>query len=142
MTDEPTVPASYAASLFDLSGRVAVVTGGGSGLGAAISIGYAQVGVTVVVADMNMAGAEATRATIAEQGGKAEVAALDVTKRERASRWPKPVKRDHGSVDILVNSAGSAFRSPAEEFPEEQVQLHPRSQSQGHLFLLPGLWRQ
>ena len=60
MTDEPTVPADYATTLFDLSGRVAVVTGAGSGLGAAISIGYAQLGVTVVVADVNAAGAEAT----------------------------------------------------------------------------------
>ncbi|MBN9014756.1 MAG: hypothetical protein J0H25_17370, partial [Rhizobiales bacterium] len=61
MSEEPTVPANYAAGLFDLSGRVAVVTGGGSGLGAAISIGYAQLGVTVIVADVNVAGAEATR---------------------------------------------------------------------------------
>ncbi len=120
MTDEPTVPANYATTLFDLSGRVAVVTGGGSGLGAAISIGYAQLGVTVVVADVNMAGAEATRATIAEQGGKAVVAALDVTQREQCFALAQSVKQDHGRVDILVNSAGSAFRSPAEDFPEDK----------------------
>ena len=120
MTDEPTVPANYAATLFDLSGRVAVVTGGGSGLGAAVAIGYAQLGVTVIIADVNTAGAEATRATIAEQGGKAVVASLDVTKREQCFALAETVKRDHGRVDILVNSAGSAFRSPAEDFPEDK----------------------
>ena len=120
MTDEQTVPANYAATLFDLSGRVAVVTGGGSGLGAAIAIGYAQLGVTVIIADVNMAGAEATRATIAEQGSKAVVASLDVTKREQCFALAETVKRDYGRVDILVNSAGSAFRSPAEDFPEDK----------------------
>lgn len=120
MTDETIVPANYATTLFDLSGRVAVVTGAGSGLGAAIAIGYAQLGVTVIVADVNMAGAETTRATIIEQGGKAVVASLDVTRREQCFALAEAVKRDHGRIDILVNSAGSAFRSPAEDFPEDK----------------------
>lgn len=119
-TDEPTVPAGYATNLFDLSGRVAVVTGGGSGLGQAISIGYAQLGVTVVVADVNMAGAEATLAIIEEQGGRAIAATLDVTDRDQSLALADSVKRDYGSVDILVNSAGSAHRSPAEDFPEDR----------------------
>lgn len=53
MTDQPdeglTIAPDYVATMFDLRGRVAAVTGGGSGLGAAISIGYAQAGVTVVI---------------------------------------------------------------------------------------------
>ncbi|TPI38150.1 SDR family oxidoreductase [Mesorhizobium sp. B3-1-9] len=118
--DEITVPANYTAGLFDISGRVAVVTGAGSGLGAAIAIGYAQLGVTVVLADINAAGMAATLATITEQGGKAVAAELDVTKRDRCFDLARKVKADHGSVDILVNSAGSAFRSPAEEFPEDK----------------------
>ena len=118
--DEFSVPADYAARLFDLSGRVAVVTGGGSGLGAAIAIGYAQVGVDVVVADVNLAGAEATRATIADQGGKAVAVELDVTDKGQCEALAETVKRGHGSVDILVNSAGSAHRSPAEDFPEDK----------------------
>jgi NAD(P)-dependent dehydrogenase (short-subunit alcohol dehydrogenase family) len=119
-SDEFGVPPGYAANLFDLKGRVGVVTGGGSGLGQAISIGYAQVGVTVVIADINMAGMEATLATIREQGGKAEIAELDVTKRDQVFALAEKVKRDHGHVDILVNSAGSAHRSPAEDFPEDR----------------------
>jgi NAD(P)-dependent dehydrogenase (short-subunit alcohol dehydrogenase family) len=120
MTDEPAVPAGYAANLFDLKGRVAVVTGAGSGLGAAMAMGFAQVGVTVVVADINEKGAEATLATIVDQGGKAIAVSLDVTKRDACFALAEEVKRDHGRVDILVNSAGSAFRSSAEDFPEDK----------------------
>ena len=60
-TDELSVPPGYVSQIFGLTGRVAVVTGGGSGLGAAMAMGFGQVGVTVVVADINLAGAEATR---------------------------------------------------------------------------------
>ena len=119
-TDDMAVPAGYAGSLFDLAGRVAVVTGAGSGLGAAMATGYAQVGVDVVLADINMEGAEKTRATIEAQGGKAEVVRLDVTDRAACFALAEQVVASHGKVDILVNSAGSAFRSPAEEFPEER----------------------
>lgn len=122
MTDEElfSVPAGYATSMFDLKGRVAVVTGGGSGLGRAVSIGYAQLGVTAIVADVNDKGAEETLATIKEQGGKGEVAHLDVTKRDECFALADQVAERHGHVDILVNSAGSAHRSPAESFPEER----------------------
>lgn len=123
MTDEPTVPANFVAHLFDLKGRFAVVTGAGSGLGAAISMGYAQAGVTVVLADINAEGMEKTRATIEAQGGKSIVELLDVTKREECFALADKVKADHGRVDILVNSAGSAFRSPAEDFPEDKFNL-------------------
>lgn len=120
MTDEPSVPADYAKILFDLTGRVAVVTGAGSGLGAAISMGYAQLGVNVVLADINQAGMEATFKAITDQGGKASIAPLDVTKRDACFALAENVKANHGRVDILVNSAGSAFRSPAEDFPEDK----------------------
>ena len=120
-TDDLSVPAGYAAGLFDLKGRVAVVTGGGSGLGAAMSIGLAQVGVVAVVADVNFAGAAATRATIEEQGGTSVAERLDVTSRAAVNALADKVERDFGKVDILINSAGSAFRSPAEDFPEDKL---------------------
>ena len=116
MTDGSAVPPGFAAGLFDLSGRTAVVTGAGSGLGAAIATGFAQLGVTVLLADINEAGAAVTAATIAAQGGKASVAPLDVTDRAACFDLADRI----GPVDILVNSAGSAFRSPAEDFPEDK----------------------
>jgi NAD(P)-dependent dehydrogenase (short-subunit alcohol dehydrogenase family) len=118
--DDLLIPAEFVARLFDLHGRVAVVTGAGSGLGAAISIGYAQAGVTVVLADISTEGAEATLATIEEQGGHGVVRALDVTSKAQVDELADRVVAELGRVDILVNSAGSAFRSPAEDFPEER----------------------
>lgn len=120
LDDGLAIPAGFVGTLFDLRGRVAVVTGAGSGLGAAISIGYAQAGVTVVVADLDNAGASATAATIAEQGGVAHARHLDVTSKAEVDALADAVIDEFGRVDILVNSAGAAFRSPAEEFPEER----------------------
>lgn len=119
--DELVIPPDYVANLFDLAGRVAVITGGGSGLGRAIAIGYAQAGVTVVLADVNDAGMAETVAMIAAQGHAAHAAHLDVTSRTDVQALADQVVADHGHVDILVNSAGSAFRSPAEDFPEEKL---------------------
>src|SRR5258706_3466868 len=99
MATESAVPPGYANGIFDLKDRVAVVTGAGSGLGQAIAIGYAQVGVTVVLADVNMKGAQTTLDIIKEQGGAASVTELDVTKRDQVFALADKVVRDHGRVD-------------------------------------------
>ncbi len=118
--DGLTIPADYVATMFDLRDRVAVVTGGGSGLGAAIAIGYAQAGVRVIIADVNDEGAAATKALIDAQGGSAATIHLDVTDKAAVDAAADQAVLTHGRIDILVNSAGSAFRSPAEDFPEEK----------------------
>lgn len=118
--EELSVPAGYVGGLFDLAGRVAVVTGGGSGLGAAIATGYGQASVHVVVVDINAEGGQATVDLIGEQGGKAIFERVDVTSKIEVDALADRVVERHGRIDILVNSAGSAFRSPAEEFPEDR----------------------
>ena len=111
--DGLSIPADYVANLFDLDGRVAVISGGGSGLGRAIGIGFAQAGVSVVFADINDEGTAESVQLVAEQGHTAQAAHLDVTRREDVEALADAVVAEHGRVDILVNSAGAAFRSPA-----------------------------
>jgi NAD(P)-dependent dehydrogenase (short-subunit alcohol dehydrogenase family) len=119
--DGLSIPADLVARLFDISGRVAVVTGGASGLGRAIAIGYAQAGATVIAADVNDAGAAETVRMIGEQGHTAHAEHLDVTDSGAVRALADAVVERFGRVDILVNSAGSAFRAPAEDFPEEKL---------------------
>jgi NAD(P)-dependent dehydrogenase (short-subunit alcohol dehydrogenase family) len=105
--------------LFGLEGRVAVVTGGASGLGDAFSHGLAQAGATVVVADLNAEGGEAVAADLRSHGANAEFREVDVTSVPALGRLADDVVAAHGRVDVLINSAGIAHRSPIEEFSEE-----------------------
>jgi NAD(P)-dependent dehydrogenase (short-subunit alcohol dehydrogenase family) len=114
------VPAGFVDNLFRLDGRVAAVTGGGSGLGAAMAKGLAQAGAAVAILDVNDDGAERTVATIREQGGRAEPMRCNVTDSRVVDEVTHRVVDELGRVDVLVNSAGMAYRSPAEEFPEEE----------------------
>jgi NAD(P)-dependent dehydrogenase (short-subunit alcohol dehydrogenase family) len=114
------VPGGFLETLFRLDQRVAVITGGGSGLGAAMAKGLAQAGAFLVIVDINDEGAAATVATIEEQGGRAAAMRCDVTDKSQVDALATGVVEELGRADVLVNSAGTAFRAPAEEFPEDR----------------------
>ena len=118
---EEVVPQGFVKNLFDLTGKTAVVTGAGSGLGAAIAMGFAQAGMNVALLDVNDEGLEKTASAITSPGGNSAVYHCDVTSSKELNETSLNIKKQFESVDALVNSAGSAFRSPAEEFPEEKL---------------------
>jgi len=114
------LPDGFVAGLFSLENRVAVVTGGASGLGAAIAAGLAQAGAAIAVVDVDVERATEVCASIADAGGTAAPFTADVTDSSAVDGVVSDVIAGLGSVDVLVNSAGTAFRSPAEEFPEDR----------------------
>jgi NAD(P)-dependent dehydrogenase (short-subunit alcohol dehydrogenase family) len=113
------LPHDFVDSIFSLTGRVAVVTGSASGLGAAIAVGLAQAGAHVVVVDTNEAGAAVVASEASQFGGISLAVACDVTDGSSLAGLAERVHAEFGRIDVLVNSAGTAHRSPAEDFPEE-----------------------
>lgn len=90
----------------DLTGRTAIITGGGSGIGRACCKKLAEYGAEVVAADINLEGAQKTAEDIIAQGGKAYAANLDVMDLESVKKLMQLVDERSGRIDILVNSAG------------------------------------
>jgi NAD(P)-dependent dehydrogenase (short-subunit alcohol dehydrogenase family) len=108
------------ARLFDLSGRVAVVTGGASGLGRAIGLGFARYGADVALVDLSAERAEAVATEIRRLGRRVEVIATDVTSWDEVQAMADRVRGLFGRVDICVNSAGGNIRGPILEMSPEE----------------------
>ena len=89
-----------------LEGRVAVVTGGGGGIGAAIAKIFAQHGATVEIAEVDPDRARTTHRAIEEAGGMARAHVVDVTVPAEVDRLAAAVLDEHGHIDVLVNSVG------------------------------------
>ncbi len=103
---------------FDLSGKVALVTGGGTGLGKGIGLGLAGAGAFTVVAGRRQQPLEAAVAEMAREGGKGAWLTGDVGRVDEARRLVDAVRARHGRLDILVNNAGIIRRGPMLEFSE------------------------
>src|SRR5579883_613563 len=90
----------------DFSGKVALVTGGGNGIGRAACIAFAKHGAKVVVVDKDTAAAEATAGIIRQAGGKATSLTADVTKSADVQAYVKATLDKHGRIDCFFNNAG------------------------------------
>jgi gluconate 5-dehydrogenase len=104
---------------FDLSGRIALVTGAQRGLGFAIAQGLARAGAEVILNGRNEQGIAASAQTLDAQGLAAGTAVFDVTDRDAVKKGVAAIERDYGPIDILFNNAGIQRRKPFAEFPQE-----------------------
>lgn len=107
------------ASLFDLSGRVAVVTGGTTGLGHAISLGLAEAGADVVPSSRRLEQVSKVADEIEALGRRSLRVASDVLDRASVQAMHDAVLKEFGKVDILVNAAGVTHKSATLEVAEE-----------------------
>lgn len=102
-------------SIFALSGKVAIVTGGGRGIGRAISLGFARAGADVIVAARTAAEIEDTATVIQAEGGKALPVVTDVRNTDQVANLRDKALDSFGHIDILVNNAGGHFYLPVLE---------------------------
>jgi gluconate 5-dehydrogenase len=102
--------------LFDLSGRIALITGSSRGIGLAIARGIAAAGATVVLNGRNAAELEKTRAALAASGATAHAVAFDVTDPAAVEKGVDRIEREIGPIDILFNNAGIQRRGPLVDF--------------------------
>ncbi|MEZ4655291.1 MAG: glucose 1-dehydrogenase [Candidatus Eisenbacteria bacterium] len=109
-------------TLFSLDGDVAIVTGGGRGIGLAIARGLGQAGARVVLADIDEVRAQEAAEGLRSQGLEASGVATDVTSTPQIAALCTDTERRYGSIDILVNNAGITARIPAENYPDEDLE--------------------
>ena len=102
--------------MFDLTGRVAVVTGGNGGIGLAMAEAMAGAGAAVVIAARDREKSEKAVARLAEKGGKAAFIAFDASDEASCRGLVAEAERQMGRLDILVNNAGMSIRKPAEDY--------------------------
>ena len=95
-----------------VQGKVALVTGAGSGIGRATAILLAQEGATVVASDINVSAAEGVAGDIRQRGGQAEAARLDVAQEDDWTAVLDTILSRHRRLDVLVNNAGLSFAKP------------------------------
>jgi len=109
-----TAPAS-----FDLSGRLALITGSSAGIGFALARGLAQAGAAIVINARNANKLEQAAKTLRDEGATVHARAFDVTDNDAVAKAVAAIEEDIGPIDILINNAGMQRRAPLEDFTQE-----------------------
>jgi NAD(P)-dependent dehydrogenase (short-subunit alcohol dehydrogenase family) len=107
------------ATMFDLSGKVALVTGSTKGIGRGLALGLARQGADLVVTSRNQRDCEAAAEDIRACGRAVVARSCDVTDHQSVQDLAAAVLAEFGRIDILVNNAGTAVTKPAEDLTEE-----------------------
>lgn len=131
--------------LFDLNGKIAIVTGAGRGLGAAISKALAGAGAHVTLSGRNPGPLEETETAIRQAGGRADTLLCDVTRREDVEHLIGTVEETHGRIDIFVNNAGITGRASLVDVTDDDwdvmIQTHLTGPFMASRAVLPGMVR-
>jgi 2-deoxy-D-gluconate 3-dehydrogenase len=107
------------AGRYDFSGKVAIVTGGGRGIGKAIALGLADCGVKLVLASRTQAELEQVAEEIKEKGSDATAVATDLMKSESIDALVEAATQAYGRVDTLINNAARSFMRPLMDLRED-----------------------
>ncbi len=105
---------------FGLEGHNAIVTGAGRGLGRAIAIGLGEAGANLVLVGRTRQTLESVAAEIERLGRSALVFPMDVSRLAEQDGLLRAAIEKFGTIDVLVNNAGTTYRAPSEEYPEEE----------------------
>ena len=104
----------------DLTGKVAVVIGGTSGLGRAIALGFADAGADVIATSRSFESIVPVAEAISALGRRTLVQAVDATKREEILKLRERIRGEFGDISILVNSAGRTIKKPSAELSDQE----------------------
>lgn len=102
--------------MFDLTDKIALVTGGNGGIGLGMARGIGQAGATVIIVGRNAEKSAAALQELQSLGIRAESLACDVSQEQEVQRLFADVRARHGRLDVLVNNAGSTIRKPPQDF--------------------------
>lgn len=105
--------------LFDLTGRIALVTGSSQGIGQALAAGLASSGAAVILNGRNESRLADAAAELEKTGAKVYRLVFDVTDHAAAAKAIDEFEKETGAIDICVNNAGMQYRAPLEDFPAD-----------------------
>lgn len=125
----------------DLKGKVALITGSASGIGKASAEMMAAKGAKIVVADINLEGAQATADEIIKNGGEAIAIKMDVTSKESVDACFEEAWEKFGGMDVAVANAGLQRVYPFEDFPFEEWQLISKVMGDGSFLTAQAAYR-
>src|SRR3990172_4710379 len=106
--------------MVEVERKVALVIGGGGGIGRTLTQGLAQRGIAVAAADLSVEAAEETAAGIVRQGGEAFGLGVNIAKKSEVQKVVEDVLSRWGRIDILINAAGILSRGSVADLPESE----------------------